>query len=188
MSFRWIAEVFRAWRSGSAGGRRSGTGLVDAPDPDLLRSIGSLRDLPAADRSGFEGVRKLGEEVRRERSIVRARELISWPMPSRSSADPTGRRVHLERAALKGELERLRNAGEIEERRFAEAMVAWERVLSTIASAGDRAPSPYARRDAEELLRRAVLILDSIARRPIAELRRAEPRFEHAWRQWMGGR
>lgn len=171
---RWIERVHRANRP--RGGIRPG--ISDAPDAHQLRWIAECRDLPATDPATIERLRRVGTAVLDERSTRHARELLARPIPAPAARRSEGYdRMLLERASLKRELEGLRNAGEIEERRFEEAMVEWSALLGSGSGASSR-------NGAEECLRRAVHILDSIARRPVGNLRRAELRFEHACRQW----
>lgn len=175
---RWIERAIRVNRP--RGGVRPG--ISDAPDPLLLRKLAECRDLPASDPATADWLRRLGNEVLEERSTGNARTLLSRAVPPPPPRRDDGYdRMLLERASLKRELERLRNAGEIEERRFDEAMAEWSAVLGTGVGVATRGR-------AEECLRRVVHILDSIARRPVGDLRRAEIRFEHACRQCRGTR
>lgn len=177
---RWIARPLRSNRP--AVGNRPG--IPDAPDPRVLRGLEEFRSLPAWDPATLDRFRRAGIVVLKERSTGKARELLARPLPTQPRRRSQGwDRLLLERAALKREFERLGNAGEIEERRFEEAMAEWSGLLVT--GNGQVVGGPADRQRAEECLRRAVHILDSIARRPVANLRRAELRFEHACRQFV---
>jgi hypothetical protein len=180
-AFDWISRWIEHARRGERPQPGVRPGLSDAPDPAVLRRLSDLKGVPPLDRSSLERVRRQAVEILRERSTRSARELLARPLPP-SPRVRTERhdRILLERASLLLELEKLRNAGEIEERRYAEAMEEWSRIIGA-AVQPTNGTSQRAR--AEDCLRRVLNILDSIARRPVAALRRAEFRFEHACRQ-----